>query len=88
MGKRGEYEKINNIQWLFFDVGSTLVSEEKPFLHRLHEIAEAVNEPFETIQGKVLQLYKEKKKGERVLIAQSGMENPRWRSFGALLGFL
>lgn len=71
---------MNNIQWLFFDVGSTLVSEEKPFLHRLHEIAEAVNEPFETIQGKVLQLYKEKKKGERVLITQSGMENPRWRS--------
>ena len=71
---------MNNIQWLFFDVGSTLVSEEKPFLHRLHEIAEAVNEPFETIQDKVLQLYKEKKKGERVLSTRSGMENPRWRS--------
>ena len=23
--------KFNNIEWLFFDVGSTLVSEEKPF---------------------------------------------------------
>ena len=38
--------KLDNIEWLFFDVGSTLVSEEKPFLHRLHEIADAVNEPF------------------------------------------
>ena len=25
--------KLDNIEWLFFDVGSTLVSEEKPFLH-------------------------------------------------------
>ena len=40
---------IRRIEWLFFDVGSTLVSEEKPFFHRLHEIAEAVNEPFEII---------------------------------------
>ena len=71
---------MDNIQWLFFDVGSTLVSEEKPFLHRLHEIAEFANEPFETIQDKVLQLYKDKKKGERVLIQEYGMKNPRWRS--------
>ena len=33
--------KLDNIEWIFFDVGSTLVSEEKPFLHRLHEIADS-----------------------------------------------
>ena len=71
---------MENIEWLFFDVGSTLVSEEKPFLNRLHKIAEAVNQPFETIQEKVLQLYKEKKKGERVLIEEYGIERPRWRT--------
>lgn len=71
---------FDNVEWIFFDVGSTLISEEKPFLHRLHEIAEAVNEPFETIQDKVLALYKEKKKGERLLIQEIGMEKPRWRS--------
>ena len=72
--------KLDNIEWLFFDVGSTLVSEEKPFLHRLHEIADAVNEPFDAIQNKVTQLYKEKKKGEQVLIQKYGIERPRWRS--------
>jgi 8-oxo-dGTP diphosphatase/putative hydrolase of the HAD superfamily len=71
---------FDNVEWIFFDVGSTLISEEKPFLHRLHEIAEAVNEPFETIQDKVLALYKEKKKGERLLIQEIGMDKPRWRS--------
>ncbi len=69
---------FENIEWIFFDVGSTLVSEEKPFIHRLHEIAEAVDEPFETIQDKVIQLYKGKKKGEHILIKESGMEWPRW----------
>lgn len=70
----------DDIEWFFFDVGSTLVNEDKPFLDRLQKIAEAVNEPFETIQGKVLQLYKEKKKGERVLIEEYGLERPRWRT--------
>lgn len=73
-------DTMKNIEWLFLDVGSTLVSEEKPFTHRLHEIAEAVNEPFETIEAKVLQLYKGKKKGERIVINECGMEKPRWRS--------
>jgi 8-oxo-dGTP diphosphatase/putative hydrolase of the HAD superfamily len=72
--------ELENIEWLFFDVGSTLVSEEKPFLDRLHKIAEEVSEPFESIQEKVLQLYREKKKGERVLIEEYGMERPRWRT--------
>lgn len=73
-------DTMKNIEWLFLDVGSTFVSEEKPFTHRLHEIAEAVNEPFETIEAKVLQLYKGKKKGERIVINECGMEKPRWRS--------
>ncbi len=69
-----------NAQWLFFDVGSTLVSEEKPFLHRLHEIADAVNEPFEVIEDKVLKIYKEKKKAEHVLIKEYGIERPQWHT--------
>lgn len=71
---------MENIEWLFFDVGSTLVNEEKPFLDRLHKIASVVNESFETVQDKVLRLYKEKKKGERVLIEEYGIERPRWRT--------
>lgn len=69
---------MDNVKWLFFDVGSTLVSEEKPLTHRIHEIAEVVNEPYEVLQDKVLQLYKEKKKCERVLIQAYGMEKPCW----------
>ena len=71
---------FGNVKWLFFDVGSTLVSEEKPYFQRLNEIAEAVNESFESIQSKVLQLYKEKKKGEHILINDYGIERPRWRT--------
>lgn len=39
--------EMNTIEWLFFDVGSTLMDEEKAYLHRLHDVADTVNEPFE-----------------------------------------
>lgn len=71
---------LDNIEWLFFDVGATLVNEDKPFFDRLHKIAETVNEPFDAIYNRVLQLYKEGKKGERVLIEEYGIERPRWRT--------
>ena len=37
----------NNIEWIFFDVGSTLVNVEKVYCHRLQDIADAAGEPFE-----------------------------------------
>ena len=37
---------FENIKWLFFDVGSTLMNEEKAYLHRLQDVANAVSEPF------------------------------------------
>ena len=39
----------NDIEWIFFDVGSTLVNEEKVYCHRLQDIARAAGEPFEKI---------------------------------------
>ena len=43
----------NNIEWIFFDVGSTLVNEEKVYCHRLQDIADAAGEPFEKIYNMV-----------------------------------
>lgn len=52
------------IEWLFFDVGSTLMNEEKAYLHRLHDVADAVYETFEKIYDMAVALYKENKKGD------------------------
>ena len=77
---QAKIEDIKNAKWLFFDVGSTLVDENKPYTRRLHEIAEAVNEPFEVIQERVLEYYKQKKKGEYIVMQEYAIERPIWRS--------
>ena len=40
---------MKKVEWIFFDVGSTLMNEEKAYLHRLHDVADVVNEPFDKI---------------------------------------
>lgn len=53
---------MKGIQWLFFDVGSTLMNEEKAYLHRLKDIANAVNEPIDKIYDMAIAFYKEIKR--------------------------
>ena len=57
---------MKKVEWIFFDVGSTLMNEEKAYLHRLHDVADVVNEPFDKIYNMAIALYKENKKGDAV----------------------
>ena len=41
-----------------------MLNEEKAYLHRLQDVAEAVNEPFEKIYEMAIAFYKENKKGD------------------------
>lgn len=34
---------IENISWVFFDIGSTIINEQSAYEHRFREIAEAAN---------------------------------------------
>lgn len=69
---------MNNVEWLFFDVGSTLINEEKAYLHRLHDVADAVNEPFEKIYDKVIRFYKENRKGDLEIMQLYGLPILKW----------
>lgn len=69
---------INEVEWLFFDVGSTLVNEEKVYMHRLHNIADEVREPLEKIYEKAINLYKENKKGDLELLKVYGLPKQKW----------
>ena len=40
---------IENIKWLFFDVGSTLIDEHLAYEHRMREIAEDAGPTFEKV---------------------------------------
>lgn len=69
---------MDNIEWLFFDVGSTLVNEEKAYLHRLHDVADAVNEPFEKIYDMAISFYKENRKGDLEVMQLYGLPKLKW----------
>jgi 8-oxo-dGTP diphosphatase/putative hydrolase of the HAD superfamily len=81
--KSGIYRAIRRknmecIEWLFFDVGSTLMNEEKAYLHRLHDVADAVNKTFEEIYDMAITLYKENKKGDLEIMRLYGLPKLKW----------
>lgn len=69
---------MHNIEWIFFDVGSTLVNEEKAYLHRLQDVANAVNEPLEKIYDRAISLYKENRKGDLEIMQLYGLPKFKW----------
>ena len=77
--------KISKCEWIFFDVGSTLVDEEEAYKHRLRDVAEAVNEPFEKIYEMALKLYKENQKGDLKAMELYGLSRFKWHTEDEIL---
>lgn len=69
---------FENIKWLFFDVGSTLMDEHIAYEHRMKEIASLANVPYEEVYEKAIELYKENKKGDIEVAKALGVELPKW----------
>lgn len=69
---------LENIKWLFFDVGSTLMNETKAYEHRMRDMAEAVNKPFEEIYEMALNFYRQNKKGDLETARLLGLPKPIW----------
>lgn len=49
---------FENIKWLFFDVGSTLVDETIAYEHRMRDIAVSANTTYEEVYEKAMHTYK------------------------------
>lgn len=69
---------FKNIEWLFFDIGSTLVDEQIAYEHRFQEIAEAANKPYEDVYSMAVEMYKENRKGDKEVAKALGVELPKW----------
>lgn len=69
---------LSQLDWIFFDVGSTLVNEEKAYEHRMRDIAETAKVPYETAYETALNFYHENKKGDLELAKLYGIEKPKW----------
>jgi len=69
---------FHNIQWLFFDAGSTLIDEESVYRLRFQEIASSANQPYDRVYETALEFYKQKKKGDAETAKLLNVPLPRW----------
>ncbi len=52
-----------NIKWLFFDLGSTLINEQLAYEHTFQDIAKQVHKSYEEIYSEAVEFYTQNKKG-------------------------
>lgn len=83
--QNGETFMFENIQWLFFDIGSTLIDEHMAYEHRFREIAVSARMPYDDIYNGALRLYKQNRKGDLEIAGQFGVELPKWHREDELL---
>lgn len=56
---------FEEVKWLFFDVGSTLVYEHIVYEHRMREIADLAHTTYEKDYNNAMKLYKQNKKNKK-----------------------
>jgi len=71
-------EFMDNIKWLFFDIGSTLVDETKVYNDIFNKIAIAANVSEEYVKTKAIEFYKQNKRGHKEVMHLLGVEYPEW----------
>lgn len=69
---------LERVEWIFFDVGSTLINERKVYEHRMRDMAEATNRAFEQIYDMAISFYKENKKGDLEVAKLLGLPKQKW----------
>lgn len=67
---------FENAEWLFFDLGSTLIDEHIAYEHRLKEIADQANVSYEEVCRIAVGFYKQNKKGDLETAKLFGVELP------------
>ena len=69
---------FQEIEWLFFDVGSTIMNEQAAYEHRMREIAKRADISFEKVYEMALTYYNQNKKGDLEAAKALGVDLPKW----------
>ena len=69
---------FQEIKWLFFDVGSTIMNEQAAYEHRMRDIARRADISFEKVYEMTLTYYNQNKKGDLEAVKALGVELPKW----------
>lgn len=70
---------IENIKWLFFDVGSTLIDESLVYENRMRNAAKSANVTYEYVYETAIKFYRQNKKGDLETIKLLNVEKPIWK---------
>ena len=70
--------KLNNIEWIFFDMGSTLIDETLAMEHRIREVIEGTEVTFEQFAEKKVFYAKQNKPADLETIRFFGLTKTPW----------
>ena len=68
------------VKWVFFDVGTTLVNEEKAYNHRVYDMIKDTNISFEEFDNKRIELAKRGLDGNSAAIKHFNLIKTPWHS--------
>ena len=71
---------LNEVRWIFFDVGSTLVDEEEAYRHRIRDMIQGTQVTFERFCEKRVQFARDGFNGDQKAIAYFGLKKTPWHS--------
>ena len=67
-------------KWLFFDIGSTLIDEKEAYQDRIRRAITGTNINYDIFYARMVELFKEGKKGDLETIKEFNLERPIWNS--------
>ena len=67
-----------NVEWIFFDVGNTLVDESVAYEARLQEAAALIGKSYEQLQKEALDFYRQNDKGDLAVMDKYGIPRLKW----------
>jgi len=76
---------LNNIVWIFFDVGSTLLDESKAYHHRIEDAIAGTTISYDQFYNTMINFYKQSKKGDLETVKQYGLKLTDWHSDDEIL---
>ena len=69
---------MDNIKWVFFDIGSTLVDESKCYEKRYAEAVENTDITYEEFENKVIEFARQNLKGDHEAVKYYNLALPKW----------
>ncbi len=76
---------MNDIKWIFFDVGSTLVDETEAYNHRICEAIKDTDITFEQFNEKRMEFAEQNLKGDLEAFKYFGLVKPPWHKEDEIL---